>query len=105
MMGDFNINYKNKKSPNHKKFDFFARSNSLTQYINSTTRNTDNTKSLIDLALSNPKFVIMAGTLDYFISDHQPIYIDTKRGGILSSQLSFPADHIENLIVTHFVKN
>ena len=80
LLGDFNINYRNKRSPDYKRFNFFAQSNSLTQHITSTTRNTDKTKSLLDLALTNSKFIDRAGTLEHYISDHQPIYIVHKKG-------------------------
>ena len=56
------------------------QANGLSQYINSTTRNTDKTKSLIDLAITNSKFISASGTLDCFISDHQPIFIIHKKG-------------------------
>ena len=79
IVGDLNVNYKNKSSPAYKKIKFFAQSNSLTQYIESTTRNTDKTNTLLDLALSNSKFINQAGTLEHFISDHQPIYIVHKK--------------------------
>ena len=79
LLGDMNVNYKNKSTPNFKKFNFFAKSNGLTQHISTTTRNTDKTKSLIDLALSNSKFIKSAGTVDHFVSDHQPIYILYKK--------------------------
>ena len=79
MLGDLNVNYKNKSSPNFKKFYFFAKSSGLIQHIHTTTRNTDKSKSLIDLALSNTKFVKSAGTLEHFISDHQPIFLLHKK--------------------------
>ena len=79
LIGDMNVNYLNKSSPNYKKMLFFSQSNSFTQYINNTTRNTDKTKSLIDLALSNSKFIKCSGTLDHFISDHQPIFLVHKK--------------------------
>ena len=79
LLGDMNVNYVNKKSPNFKKLNFFVQSNGLTQYINNTTRNTDKTNSLIDLALTNSKFIHLSGTLNHFISDHQPIYLVHKK--------------------------
>ena len=80
IMGDLNINYQNKSSPGYKRLSFFNQSNGLSQYISSTTRNTDKSKSLIDLVLSNSKFVACAGTLQHFISDHQPIFVVHKKG-------------------------
>ena len=79
LLGDLNVNYKNKSSLTFKKFNFFARSTGLTQFISTTTRNTDKSKSLIDLALTNSKFIMSSGTLDHYISDHQPIYIVHKK--------------------------
>ena len=79
LLGYLNVNYKNKRSADYKQFNFFARSNGLTQHITKTTRNTDKTTSLIDLALSNSKFIQSAGTLDHFISDHQPIFLLHKK--------------------------
>ena len=89
IMGDMNVNYKNKSSLNYKKLHFFSQSNGLSQYIKNTTRNTDKSKSLIDLALTNSKFVSKAGTLDLFLSDHQPIYIIHKKGKDVRDSVSF----------------
>ena len=89
VIGDLNVNYKNKKSPDFKKMHFFSQSNGLTQYIKNTTRNTDKSQSLIDLALSNSQYIDQAGTLDHFISDHQPIYIIHKKGRDRRSSVEF----------------
>ena len=79
LMGDFNVNYKNMSSPSYKKLKFFAQSNGLTQHIKNTTRNTDKTDLLIDLVLSNSRFISKAGTLEHYMSDHQPIYVVYKK--------------------------
>ena len=94
LLGDLNVNYKNKNSANFKKFNFFAKSTGLVQHINATTRNT---KSLIDLALTNSKFVKSSGTLDHFISDHQPIYIIHKKGRENRPQAKFTGSSIAAL--------
>ena len=80
LLGDMNVNYKNKASPDFKKLNFFIRANGLTQHIQTTTRNTNKSKSLIDLAMSNSQFICETGTLEHFISDHQPIYVVHKKG-------------------------
>ena len=80
ILGDLNIHYKNKAAPNYKRLHFFNQSNALSHYINNTMPNTDKSKSLIDLALTNSKFVSDAGTLSHFISDHQSIYFIHKKG-------------------------
>ena len=79
VIGDMNVNYINKKSPEYKKLNFFASSNGLTQCINTTTRVTEKTKSIIDLILTNSKFIQSSGSLDHHISDHQPIYVVHKK--------------------------
>ena len=79
VLGDLNINYKNKVSGDFKKLKFFMQTNGLSQLITNTTRNNDKTKSLIDLVLTNSKHVSAAGTLNHFVSDHQPIYVIKKK--------------------------
>ena len=75
ILGDLNINYLNNSSPEFRRLQFFAKSNGLVQVIQSTTRNNDKSKSLLDVILTNSIYVDSAGTLDHFISDHQPIYV------------------------------
>ena len=79
MMGDFNVDYLNKSAANFKKLDFFIKSNGLAQLITTTTRNTDKSKSLIDLILTNAKYIEEAGALNHNISDHQPIFAIKKK--------------------------
>ena len=79
IMGDMNVNYKNKSSKDFKKLNFFIKANGFTQVIENTTRNTDKTKSLLDIVLTNSKYIERAGTLDHFISDHQPIFVIKKK--------------------------
>ena len=89
ILGDMNINYKNQSAPAYKKLHFFNQSNGLTQHINTTTRNTDKSKSLIDLALTNSKFISSSGTLEHFMSDHQPIFIIHKKGRDIRKTVQF----------------
>ena len=91
-----NVDYKNLSSPNYKKLNFFAQSNGLTQHIRTTTRNTNKTNSLIDLAMSNSKFISKAGTLNHFISDHQPIYVIHNKGRDLRNSVEFKSRSYRN---------
>ena len=102
LLGDMNVNYKNKKSPNFKRFNFFAQSNGMTQFIKNATRNTDKTNSLIDIALSNSKFVNSSGTLDHFISDHQPIYLLHKKARDTRPKVQFKGRTYRNFDVESF---
>ena len=79
LLGDWNVNYKNKSSREYKKQNFFLQSNGLSQLIINITRNTDRTKSLLDLILTNSKYVSSSGTLDHFLSDHQPILVIKRK--------------------------
>ena len=89
ILGDMNVNYKNKSAPNFRKLNFFLQSNGLTQCVHNTTRNTDKTKSLLDLAISNSNFVSQAGTLEHFISDYQPIFVLHKKGRDTRKSVNF----------------
>ena len=80
LVGDLNVDLMDKTSNTFKKLQFFIQSNGLTQYIRTATRNTAKSSSLIDVAISNSKYISQAGTLEHHISDHQPIFIVHKKG-------------------------
>ena len=77
MMGDVNANFLSKpldKDAKHMKNIY--DSNNLTQLINEPTRTTDNTKTLIDHAVTNRPFQILdSGVIPCGISDHDIIYV------------------------------
>ena len=79
ILGDFNIDYKNTGSAKYRELLFLQKANNLKQHIKTTTRNTDKKRTLLDLVLTQAKYIKSAGTLDSFISDHQPIYIIKKK--------------------------
>ena len=79
MLGDMNVNYKNKSSKDFKKLNFFVKANGLSQEIVTSTRNSDKTKSLLDIVLTNARHVCKAGALEHFVSDHQPVFIVKKK--------------------------
>ena len=79
ILGDFNIDYKNKSSPKFKKIKFFERANALEQMICTTTRNSKTSSTILDMVFTNMKYIKEAGTLDSFLSDHQPIFLLKKK--------------------------
>ena len=79
IMGDINVDYSNKNTANNKKLSFFIKSNQFEQKINDGTRTTSKSTSILDLVITNSKFVSMAGTLPTFLSDHQPIFLVKKK--------------------------
>ena len=78
LMGDFNADYTNRLSSTNS-LKQFAASHELEQKISTPTRITTNTCKTIDLAFTNIKYCTKAGTLNYNISDHKPIYIIKKK--------------------------
>ena len=79
VLGDMNVNFKSKKTREYKKLNFLIQSNGLTQHIKDTTRNTKDSNSLVDLVLTNSKYVSSAGLLDHYFSDHQAIFVVKKK--------------------------
>ena len=104
IMGDMNVNYKKKTSAEYKKLSFFVKANGLKQVITNTTRNNDKTQSLLDLILTNVKYVSKAGTLDHYISDHQPIFVVKKKGRDNRSKVEFEGRSYRNFDGTTFRK-
>ena len=96
ILGDMNVNYKNKTSEEYKRLQFFAKSNGLSQVIQNTTRNVDKTNSLIDLILTNSIYVKEAGTLDLFLSDYQPVYLVKKKGRDSRPKVEFEGQSYRN---------
>ena len=96
LVGDLKVDLLDKTTNEFKKVNFFNQSNGLAQYIKTTTRNTSKSKSLIDVAISNSKFVSMAGTLDHHISDHQPIFIIHKKSRDKRSTTKFEGRSYRN---------
>ena len=88
----------------YKKATFFFQSNGLTQYINLPTRTTNQSASLIDLALSNSKFISKAGTLELHISDHQPIYLVHKKARDKRDSVEFKGRSYRNFDKEDFQK-
>ena len=85
--GDFNINIKQKNSPQYLKLSRFLKLNQLKQYINQITR--PDSDSTIDLLLSNSEIIKESGTIDVNISDHLPIYFIRKKIKVQKEKVTF----------------
>ena len=79
LLGDLNVDVAKQNDPGTKKIKSFLTDHNLRQEIVDSTRNTLNTSTTIDLIMTNMKFCTCRGTLDYFISDHQPVFIIKKK--------------------------
>ena len=105
VMGDWNVNYQNMLSPAYKKVFFFEKSNNLRQVIRDTTRNTDKSKTLLDLIMTNAKHVNCSGTLNSFISDHQPIFVIKKKQRTTPDTMNFTGRSYKNLDLDTLIDN
>ena len=102
LLGDMNVDFRTKSSPEFKRINFFAQSNGLSQFIKNSTRNTDRSQTLIDIAFSNSKFVGKSGTLEHYISDHQPIYLIHKKGRDKRESVNFTGRSYRNFSLEKF---
>ena len=71
LLGDFNVNYFDKKSSDYKSLHNFEILTNLKQYIQHLSRN-DN---CIDLIYTNCDYIRNSGVLDILLSYHELIYI------------------------------
>lgn len=75
IMGDLNCNLLNHERPDSKALDNFCRSFNLKQMIETATRVTNASESLLDvLIVSNPQQVLKTKVLQSSISDHDLVY-------------------------------
>ena len=102
ILGDWNVNYVNKLSNDYKKLSFFEKSNQLTQIISSATRVTQKSKSLLDLIMTSSHNISTSGTLDVFISDHQPIFAVMKKKRESRPKVEFYGRTYKNYVATDF---
>lgn len=83
ILGDLNINlrYTGRRIPNGiKRYREFCTLHGLKQLIESPTRITQNTSTILDHILTNSKDMILeVGTLETGLSDHQLIYCTRKK--------------------------
>lgn len=79
ILGDLNIDLLAINSPSFKKVQTFTQDNNLKQMIQSSTRITKRSASLIDHIYTNSSYIKNSGTINLNISDHVPIYIIRKK--------------------------
>lgn len=84
ILGDVNINFSS-NTPSYRKLQTLLLHNTLLQLINSYTRITNNSKSILDHIYSNSHFIKEAGSIDFNISDHLITYVIRKRQTLIYS--------------------
>ena len=85
VLGDFNINYNNKKDPDMKKLLHLQELTNLRQLIKENTRK-DN---CLDLILTNSDHISQSGVIELNISDHEMIYMTLKMKPTKHQKTSF----------------
>ena len=79
VMGDMNVNYRDRHSKSFDKIKEFERVFNLTQLISEPTRVTLKSTSTIDLIWTNTLYVAEHGVLDTILSDHMPVFMIRKK--------------------------
>ena len=102
IMGDVNVDYSSKQTANYKKLSFFIKSNQLEQKISCSTRTTCKSATILDLVITNSKYVSNAGTLPSYFSDHQPIFVVKKKTRDNRPKVTFEGRTYKNFNVEEF---
>ena len=106
MLGDFNIDFDDKKSPAFKELDFTSRSLGLIQLIPVPTRfylsNGVIKHSRLDLVFSNSETIQSAKTLDINVSDHLAVMVTRKKTRVKVPKVSFVGRSYKNYVKEDF---
>lgn len=94
--GDLNIAYNVQTSADFSKIKHLESKYQLTQLIKEPTRCTMQTNSILDLILTNSKFISSAGTDDMNISDHQPVWAIRKKHQTKAPRINFECRSFNN---------
>ena len=93
LMGDLNIDLKNKNDPATKELMFTMGLNGLSPKITETTRRSSREgvirESCIDHIFTNSLLIVESSVLDLNISDHMAVYIRRKKLRLVSKKIAF----------------
>lgn len=95
IIGDLNIDYKNKRSS--KDLIALEREFSIKQLITAATRVTNQSKTTIDHIYSNSSKVRGSGILTVNISDHYPVFILLKKLPVAYERVTFKCRQLKHL--------
>ena len=100
LLGDFNINFSDKKSPSYRELSFTTQSLGLRQLILSPTRvawrQGTATNSIIDLIFTNSVDIAQAKTLDLNLSDHMAVLATRKKSINVKKRVEFKGRSYRN---------
>ena len=106
LLGDFNINYDDKKSSTFRELDFTTRALGLTQLICEPTRVTFRegvaSETKIDLVFSNSEIISCADVLNINISDHKAVMVTRKKKHSPPTKVKFKGRSYKNYVKEDF---
>lgn len=79
LMGDFNIDVRKTDDPNVRKLTSFMMNYTLTQTIHNSTRVGFSGESILDLMITNLRFITLADSFNLNLSDHLPTLLVYKK--------------------------
>ena len=88
ILGDFNINYFNKRDPHTRALMWLENVTGFKQLTKDVTRFSAN-NSCLDLILTDSEHVKNCGTLDVNLSDHEMIFVTRKMDSIIHKKTEF----------------
>ena len=89
IMGDINIDFRDRKFDGTKELKEFLSQSGLTNHINTPTRFSTTKNSCLDHIYSNSNIINDSGTLDVNISDHLPVFINRKKAATIPDKVKF----------------
>ena len=106
VMGDFNINYKDTKSPPCKELEFSMGSLGLRQLVKESTRlsfrNGVDSSTTLDLIFSNSEVINKVETLNMNLSDHLVVKVTRKKTWVKPKKIEFKGRSYRNYVKEDF---
>ena len=100
ILGDFNINFGDKKNPSFKELSFTTQALGLRQLVNSPTRYSFRegipTNTTLDLIFSNSDCISSTRTLDLNLSDHLAVLVTRKKITLKKEKVEFKGRSYRN---------
>ena len=103
-MGDFNVNFYDKKNQNTKDLIQSMKAHGFPTLINKFTRY-GMSPSCLDQIFTNSNYILQSGTLDLNLSDHSAVFCTRKKIKVISPKVEFEGRSYRNYIKEDFQDN
>lgn len=100
--GDLNIPHNDTTSADFRKLKELENKYSLTQTISIPTRHMAHSSSILDLILTNSRFIALAGSYEINIGDHEPVFVIRKKAKIKIDRVDFRCRCFTGLVKEDF---